>query len=52
MKISTPNFGKHSFSLPSTKSSIKKGEKKKKKCFPPLKSIGTLLKKNKSIPKS
>ena len=28
MKISTPNFGKHSFSLPSTKSSIKKGEKK------------------------
>ena len=37
MKISTPNFGKHSFSSPS-KSSIKKG-----KSFPPLKSIGTLL---------
>ena len=35
MKISTPNFGKHSFSSPS-KSSIKNS---------PLKSIGTLLKK-------
>jgi hypothetical protein len=41
MKISTPNFGKHSFS------SLQKQEPQKKweKIFPPLKSIGTLVKK-------
>jgi hypothetical protein len=38
MKISTPNFGKHSFSSPQ-----KQAPKKVEKTFSPLKSIGTLV---------